>query len=185
MECCKCAFESLLSCFLLSRCLKGTLCECVNEVVERYHELSFVCLEFSFAFVDIFLNLNNEDKDPNNTSLHTIDHESELEMRRSCLGITKDHEGFSKMPKMTKLTQKKVKFEWGDKQEAAFQLLKQKLCSAPILALPEGSEDFIAYCEFKERVWRCVDAREKVISLCISQLKIQRRIYNHDWNLEK
>nr|GEZ02189.1 reverse transcriptase domain-containing protein [Tanacetum cinerariifolium] len=40
-----------------------------------------------------------------------------------------------------------VKFEWGDKQEAAFQLLKQKLCSAPILALPEGSEDFIIYCD--------------------------------------
>nr|GFB89369.1 putative reverse transcriptase domain-containing protein [Tanacetum cinerariifolium] len=53
-------------------------------------------------------------------------------------------EGFSKIPKpMNKLTQKKVKFEWGDKQEAAFQLLKKKLCSAPILALPEGSEDFI------------------------------------------
>ncbi|GJX92857.1 putative reverse transcriptase domain-containing protein [Tanacetum coccineum] len=45
---------------------------------------------------------------------------------------------------MTKLTQKKVKFVWGDKQEVAFQLLKQKLCSAPILALPKGSEDFIA-----------------------------------------
>ncbi|GJX01738.1 putative reverse transcriptase domain-containing protein [Tanacetum coccineum] len=55
-------------------------------------------------------------------------------------------EGFLKIAKpMTKLTQKKVKFEWGDKQEAAFQLLKQKLCSAPILALPEGSKDFIAY----------------------------------------
>ncbi|GJS59487.1 hypothetical protein Tco_0654271 [Tanacetum coccineum] len=51
-------------------------------------------------------------------------------------------EGFSKIAKpMTKLTQKKVKFEWGDKQEAAFQLLKQKLCSAPILAINlEGSE---------------------------------------------
>nr|GEY07600.1 retrotransposable element Tf2 [Tanacetum cinerariifolium] len=57
-------------------------------------------------------------------------------------------EGFSKIAKpMIKLTQKKVKFEWGDKQEAAFQLLKQKLCSAPILALPEGSEDFIVYCD--------------------------------------
>nr|GFC13582.1 reverse transcriptase domain-containing protein [Tanacetum cinerariifolium] len=43
--------------------------------------------------------------------------------------------------------QKKVKVEWGDKQEAAFQLLKQKLCSAPILALPDGSEDFIVYCD--------------------------------------
>nr|GEZ85402.1 putative reverse transcriptase domain-containing protein [Tanacetum cinerariifolium] len=57
-------------------------------------------------------------------------------------------EGFSKIAKpMTKLTQKKIKFEWGDKQEAVFQLLKQKLCSAPILALPGGSEDFVAYCD--------------------------------------
>ncbi|GJW12999.1 putative reverse transcriptase domain-containing protein [Tanacetum coccineum] len=44
--------------------------------------------------------------------------------------------GFSKIAKsMTKLTQKGVKFDWGDKQEAAFQLLKQKLCSAPISGL--------------------------------------------------
>ncbi|GJT32655.1 putative reverse transcriptase domain-containing protein [Tanacetum coccineum] len=57
-------------------------------------------------------------------------------------------EGFSKIAKpMTKLTQKKIKFDWSDKAEAAFQLIKQKLCSAPILALPEGNEDFIAYCD--------------------------------------
>ncbi|GJW26560.1 putative reverse transcriptase domain-containing protein [Tanacetum coccineum] len=56
--------------------------------------------------------------------------------------------GFSKIAKsMTKLTQKKVKFDSGDKQEAAFQLLNEKLCSAPILALPEGSENFIVYCD--------------------------------------
>nr|GEY19013.1 putative reverse transcriptase domain-containing protein [Tanacetum cinerariifolium] len=55
-------------------------------------------------------------------------------------------EGFSKIAKsMTKLTQKGVKFDWGEKQQAAFQLLKQKLCSAPILALPEGSKDFVVY----------------------------------------
>nr|GEZ38874.1 putative reverse transcriptase domain-containing protein [Tanacetum cinerariifolium] len=54
--------------------------------------------------------------------------------------------GFSKIAKsMTKLTQKKVKFDWDDKEEAAFQLIKQKLCRAPILALPEGSKDFTIY----------------------------------------
>ncbi|GJU83689.1 putative reverse transcriptase domain-containing protein [Tanacetum coccineum] len=44
-------------------------------------------------------------------------------------------------------TEIRVKFDWGDKEEAAFQLIKQKLCSAPILALPEGSEDFVVYCD--------------------------------------
>nr|GEV62416.1 hypothetical protein [Tanacetum cinerariifolium] len=48
---------------------------------------------------------------------------------------------------MTKLTQKNVKFDWSEKAEAAFQLLKQKLCSALILALPEGSENFMVYCD--------------------------------------
>ncbi|GKE27991.1 putative reverse transcriptase domain-containing protein [Tanacetum coccineum] len=55
-------------------------------------------------------------------------------------------EGFLKIAKpMTKLTQKKVAFEWDDKQEAAFQTLKNKLCSAPILALPQGAKNFIVY----------------------------------------
>nr|GEX25400.1 reverse transcriptase domain-containing protein [Tanacetum cinerariifolium] len=57
-------------------------------------------------------------------------------------------EGFLKIAKsMTKQTQKMVKFDWGDKQGAAFQLLKEKLCSAPILALPEGDKNFIVYCD--------------------------------------
>nr|GEZ90447.1 putative reverse transcriptase domain-containing protein [Tanacetum cinerariifolium] len=56
--------------------------------------------------------------------------------------------GFLKIAKpMTKLTQKKVTFEWSDKQEAAFQTLKDKLCSVPILALPQGADNFIVYCD--------------------------------------
>nr|GEV16256.1 retrotransposable element Tf2 [Tanacetum cinerariifolium] len=57
-------------------------------------------------------------------------------------------ERFSKIAKsMTKLTQKGIKFEWGEKEENAFQLIKQKLCSASILALPKGNEDFVVYCD--------------------------------------
>ncbi|GKA35128.1 putative reverse transcriptase domain-containing protein [Tanacetum coccineum] len=95
-------------------------------------------------------------------------------------------EGFSKIAKpMTKLTQKKVKFVWGDKQEAAFQLLKQKLCSAPILALPEGSEDFIAYCDAsKKGLGVVLMQREKVISYASRQLKIHEKNYTtHDLEL--
>ncbi|GKC38601.1 putative reverse transcriptase domain-containing protein [Tanacetum coccineum] len=79
---------------------------------------------------------------------------------------------------MTKLTQKKVKFLWGDKQEAAFQLLKQKLCSAPILALPEGSKAFIAYCDSsKKGLGGVLMQREKVISYASHQLKIHKKNY--------
>nr|GFB81658.1 putative reverse transcriptase domain-containing protein [Tanacetum cinerariifolium] len=57
-------------------------------------------------------------------------------------------EGFSKIAKsMTKLTHKGIKFDWGEKEENSFQLLKQKLCSASILALHEGSKDFVVYCD--------------------------------------
>ncbi|GJX95778.1 putative reverse transcriptase domain-containing protein, partial [Tanacetum coccineum] len=54
---------------------------------------------------------------------------------------------------MMKFTQKSVKFDWGEKAEAAFQLLKQKLCSAPILALPEGSENFVKELNMRQRQW--------------------------------
>nr|GFC14789.1 retrotransposon protein, putative, Ty3-gypsy subclass [Tanacetum cinerariifolium] len=88
-------------------------------------------------------------------------------------------EGFSKIAKpMTKLTQKKVKFEWGDKQKAAFQLLKQKLCSAPILALPEGCENFIVYCDASNKgLGAVLMQREKVILYASRQLKIHEKNY--------
>nr|GEV14024.1 hypothetical protein [Tanacetum cinerariifolium] len=84
-------------------------------------------------------------------------------------------EGFSKIARsMTKLTQKKVMFDWDDKQEEAFQIIKQKLCSALILALPGGSEDFIVYCDASIKGLDAVLIhREKVISYGSRQLKTE------------
>nr|GEW65366.1 putative reverse transcriptase domain-containing protein [Tanacetum cinerariifolium] len=95
-------------------------------------------------------------------------------------------EGFSKIARpMTKLTQKKVKFEWGDKQEEAFQVIKQKLCSAPILALPEGSEDFVVYCDASIKgLGAVLMQREKVIGYGSRQLKVHEKNYTtHDLEL--
>ncbi|GJS85801.1 putative reverse transcriptase domain-containing protein [Tanacetum coccineum] len=116
-------------------------------------------------------------------------HKSPIEIRQF-LGLAGYYqrfiEGFSKIAKpMTKLTQKKIQFVWGDKQEAAFQLLKQKLCSAPILALPKGSEDFIAYCDAsKKGLGAVLMQREKVIAYASRQLKIHEKNYTtHDLEL--
>nr|GEV44779.1 putative reverse transcriptase domain-containing protein [Tanacetum cinerariifolium] len=86
-------------------------------------------------------------------------------------------------PKM-KLTQKNMKFDWSEKA-AAFQLLKQKLCSAPILALPEGSEDFVVYCDASRKgLYAVLMQREKVIAYASCQLKIHEKNYTtHDFEL--
>nr|GEU94911.1 reverse transcriptase domain-containing protein [Tanacetum cinerariifolium] len=73
---------------------------------------------------------------------------------------------FSKITKsLTELTQKNKKYIWGEDQEMAFQLIKQKLCEAPILALPKGNDDFIVYCDASHQGLRAVlMQREKVIA---------------------
>ncbi|GJW99846.1 putative reverse transcriptase domain-containing protein [Tanacetum coccineum] len=95
-------------------------------------------------------------------------------------------EGFSKIAKpMTKLTQKSVKFDWGEKEEAAFQLIKQKLCSAPILALPKGSKNFVVYCDASHKgLGAVLRQNEKVIAYASRQLKIHEKNYTtHDLEL--
>nr|GEV30616.1 hypothetical protein [Tanacetum cinerariifolium] len=73
---------------------------------------------------------------------------------------------------MINLTQKKVKFDWGDKQEAAFYLLKLKLCSTPILALPEGAENFIIYCDASHKGLGVVLMKnEKKLVSCYDDLR--------------
>nr|GEU35467.1 hypothetical protein [Tanacetum cinerariifolium] len=86
---------------------------------------------------------------------------------------------------MTKLTQKNVKFDWSKKAEAAFQLLKQKLCSASILALPKGSENFVAYCDASRKgLGAILMQREKVIAYASCQLKSYKKNYTtHDLEL--
>ncbi|GJV16143.1 putative reverse transcriptase domain-containing protein [Tanacetum coccineum] len=70
---------------------------------------------------------------------------------------------------MRNLTQKSVKFDWGEKAEAAFQLLKQKLHSATILALPEGSENFVVYCDASHKgLGAVLMQKEKVIAYILS-----------------
>ncbi|GKB11790.1 putative reverse transcriptase domain-containing protein, partial [Tanacetum coccineum] len=64
---------------------------------------------------------------------------------------------FSKIAKpLTLLTQKNQKFKWGDEQENTFQTLKDMLCDAPILALPEGTDDFVVYCDASNQGFSCV-----------------------------
>ncbi|GJV55070.1 putative reverse transcriptase domain-containing protein, partial [Tanacetum coccineum] len=95
-------------------------------------------------------------------------------------------EGFLKIAKsMTKLTQKGIKFNWGEKEENAFQLIKQKLYTTLILALPEGSEDFVVYCDASHKGLGVVlMRREKVIAYASRQLKIHEKNYTtHDLEL--
>ncbi|GJT01167.1 putative reverse transcriptase domain-containing protein [Tanacetum coccineum] len=93
---------------------------------------------------------------------------------------------FSKIAKsLTELTQKNKKYIWEKDQETAFQLLKQKLCEAPILALPEGNDDFVVYCDASHQgLGAVLMQREKVIAYASQQLKPHEENYTtHDLEL--
>ncbi|GKB04014.1 putative reverse transcriptase domain-containing protein [Tanacetum coccineum] len=95
-------------------------------------------------------------------------------------------EGFSKIAKpLTKLTQKNKSYIWSEEQESAFQLLKQKLCEAPILALPEGNDNFVVYCDASlQGLGAVLMQREKVIAYASRQLKPHEENYTtHDLEL--
>ncbi|GJT77755.1 putative reverse transcriptase domain-containing protein [Tanacetum coccineum] len=76
-------------------------------------------------------------------------------------------------------------FDWGEEQENAFQTLKDKLCNAPVLALPDGPEDFVVYCDASGLGLGCVlMQRGKVIAYAFRQLKIHEKNYTtHDLEL--
>ncbi|GJZ40315.1 putative reverse transcriptase domain-containing protein [Tanacetum coccineum] len=93
---------------------------------------------------------------------------------RSFLGLVGYYhrfiENFSKIVKsLTILTQKCKTFDWGEEQENAFQTLKDKLCNALVLALPDGPKDFVdsvaqrrivdAICRNAERLVEMIELR--------------------------
>ncbi|GJY03434.1 putative reverse transcriptase domain-containing protein [Tanacetum coccineum] len=93
---------------------------------------------------------------------------------------------FSNIAKpLTSLTQKNQKYEWGKKEEEAFQTLKNNLCDAPILSLPDRVEDFVVYCDASNQGLGCVlMERGKVIAYASRQLKIHEKNYTtHDLEL--
>ncbi|GKC68021.1 putative reverse transcriptase domain-containing protein [Tanacetum coccineum] len=104
----------------------------------------------------------------------------------------KGHEGHLKLIlrllKKEELYAKFLKCEfWLSKKkaEASFQSLKKKLCSEPILALPEGSENFVVYCDASHKgLGAGLMQREKVIAYASRQLKVHERNYTtHDLEL--
>nr|GFA49668.1 hypothetical protein [Tanacetum cinerariifolium] len=93
------------------------------------------------------------------------------------LGHVIDSEGIHVDP-----TKKSMNFDWGEKEEAAFQLLKQKLCSALILALPKGSENFVVYCDALHKGFGVVlMQKEKVIAYASRQLENELNIRQWRW----
>ncbi|GKA98225.1 putative reverse transcriptase domain-containing protein, partial [Tanacetum coccineum] len=95
-------------------------------------------------------------------------------------------ENFSKIAKsLTILTRKGKVFNWGKEQELAFQTLNDKLCNAPVLALPDGLEDFVVYCDVSGiGLGYVLMQRVKVIAYALRQLKIHERNYTtHDLEL--
>ena len=86
---------------------------------------------------------------------------------------------------LTQLTRKGVKFEWNEKREQSFQMLKEKLTSAPILALPVPGIEFVVYSDASKQGLGCVlMQRDRVIAYASRQLKTHEVNYpTHDLEL--
>ena len=86
---------------------------------------------------------------------------------------------------MSRLSQKKVKFEWTDGVEESFQELKKRFTSAPVFTLPEGKEGFAIYTDASKEGLGCVLMQNgKVIAYAARKLKTHEVNYpTHDLEL--
>ncbi|GJR58036.1 putative reverse transcriptase domain-containing protein [Tanacetum coccineum] len=82
---------------------------------------------------------------------------------------------------LTNAPTKSKTFDWGEEQERAFQNLKDKLCNASVLSLPDEPEDFVVYYDASGLGLGCVlMQRGKVIAYTSRQLKIYEKNYTTD-----
>ena len=78
-----------------------------------------------------------------------------------------------------------MKFEWCEAQDEAFKTLKEKLCSAPVLSLPNGSEGFVVYSDASKFGLGCVLMQNgKVIAYASRRLKEDERNYLYGFCLK-
>ena len=95
-------------------------------------------------------------------------------------------EDFSRLTEsMTRLTRKEVKFEWNDLCEKAFQELKRRLTSTPILIVPERGQRYTVYCDASKAGLRCILMQSgRVVAYGSRQLKNHEQNYpTHDMEL--
>nr|GEV64993.1 retrotransposon protein, putative, Ty3-gypsy subclass [Tanacetum cinerariifolium] len=111
------------------------------------------------------------------------EHAEQLKLILELLKMEELYDKFSKCDFW--LSRKNVKFDWSEKVEAAFQLLKQKLYSAPNLALHKGSENFVVYYDASQKgLGTVLMKKENVIAYASRQLKIHKKNYTtHDLEL--
>ncbi|GKA59141.1 putative reverse transcriptase domain-containing protein, partial [Tanacetum coccineum] len=113
------------------------------------------------------------------------EHEVYLKLVLESLRKEKLYAKFSKLLNpLTSLTKRNQKYEWGRKEEEAFQTLKNNMCDAPILSLPDEIEDFIVYYDASNQGLGCVLMQSKVIAYASRRLKIHEKNYTtHDLKL--
>ena len=106
-----------------------------------------------------------------------------LGLARYCRRFIEDF--FRLAAPMTRLTQKEVKFVWDDSFERAFQELKRRLTSAPILIVPERGQRYIVYCDASKDGLGCVLIQPgKVVAYGSQQWKNHEQNYpTHDMEL--
>jgi hypothetical protein len=87
-------------------------------------------------------------------------------------------EGFSKIAKpMTALLGNKVEFKWTQKCQEAFEALKEKLTTAPVLVLPDVHKPFSVYCDACYTGLGCVLMQKgRVVAYSSRQLKVHEKI---------